>query len=123
MAGRIPREFEEGMGNRGAIYIPFPQAVPAKYTVDTETCLFLTKGKCGENPKCLEACEPGAIDFDQEDEIVEFEVGTIIVATGYDIFDARLKPEYGYGGLRQRHLRPGVRAPGLRLRPHRRQGT
>ncbi len=96
-AGRIPREFDEGMGNRGAIYLPFPQAVPAKYTVDKETCLFLTKGKCGETPKCQEACKPGAINFDLTDEIVEFKVGTLIVATGFDIFDAKLKPEYAYG--------------------------
>jgi heterodisulfide reductase subunit A2 len=97
MAGRFPNQFDEGMGMRGAIYMPFPQAVPAKYTIDKETCLFLTKGKCGESPKCVDACQAKAIDFELEDEIVEFKVGTIIVATGYDVFDARLKPEYAYG--------------------------
>ncbi len=96
-AGRIPNEFDEGLGMRGAIYLPFPQAVPAKYTIDKENCLFLSRGKCGESPKCQEACEAGAIDFEIQDEIVEFKVGTIIVATGFDIFDARKKPEYAYG--------------------------
>ncbi|NLC10758.1 MAG: CoB--CoM heterodisulfide reductase iron-sulfur subunit A family protein [Firmicutes bacterium] len=97
LAGRIPNEFDEGMGKRGAIYLPFPQAVPAKYTIDPERCLFLTRGKCGKSPKCVDACPAGAIDFEQKDEIVEFKVGAIIVATGYDVFDATRKPEYGYG--------------------------
>jgi heterodisulfide reductase subunit A len=96
-AGRIPNEFDEGLGMRGAIYIPFPQAVPAKYTIDKENCLFLSRGKCGESPRCVEACEAGAINFELEDEIVEFKVGTIIIATGFDVFDARNKPEYAYG--------------------------
>ena len=81
LAGRIPNEFDEGIGMRGAIYLPFPQAVPAKYTIDKENCLFLTKGKCGESPKCKDACKAGAINFDLTDEVVEFKVGTIIVAT------------------------------------------
>ncbi|NLA12029.1 MAG: CoB--CoM heterodisulfide reductase iron-sulfur subunit A family protein [Firmicutes bacterium] len=96
VAGRFPNEFEEGMGKRGAIYLPFPQAVPAKYTIDPERCLFLTRGRCGKSPKCVDACQPGAIDFEQKDEIVTFKVGAIIVATGFDVFDAAKKPEYGY---------------------------
>lgn len=97
LAGRIPNEFDESLGYRGAVYIPFPQAVPAKYTIDKDNCLFLKKGKCGEAPKCKEACGAEAIDFDMKDEIVEFKVGTIIVATGFNIFDSKKKPEYGYG--------------------------
>ena len=97
MAGRYPNEFDEGIGMRGAVYLPFPQAVPAKYTIDKETCLFLAKGKCGESPKCADACQAGAVNFDLTDEIVDFKVGTIIVATGFDIFDSKLKPEYAYG--------------------------
>jgi len=96
LAGRVPSEFNENMGNRSAIYLPFPQAVPAKYTVDPERCLFLTRGKCGKSPKCVDACLAGAINFEQQDEIAEFKVGTVIVATGYDVFDAAKKPEYGY---------------------------
>ncbi|NMB41252.1 MAG: CoB--CoM heterodisulfide reductase iron-sulfur subunit A family protein [Firmicutes bacterium] len=96
LTGRISSEYEVGMGNRAAIYLPFPQAVPAKYTIDPERCLFLTRGKCGKSPKCVDACAPGAIDFEQKDEIVEFKVGAIIVATGFDVFDASRKPEFGY---------------------------
>ncbi|NLA27728.1 MAG: CoB--CoM heterodisulfide reductase iron-sulfur subunit A family protein, partial [Firmicutes bacterium] len=48
VAGRYPNEFDEGMGKRGAIYLPFPQAVPAKYTIDPQKCLMLTRGKCGK---------------------------------------------------------------------------
>jgi heterodisulfide reductase subunit A len=98
LAGRISSEFDEGIGNRSAIYLPFPQAVPAKYTIDPERCLQLSKGKCGkEGPKCAEVCQAGAVNFEQEDEIVEVQIGTVIVATGYDVFDASRKPEYGYG--------------------------
>jgi len=96
LTGRIPSEFNEGLGKRAAIYLPFPQAVPAKYTIDPERCLFLTRGKCGKGPKCIEACAAGAINFEQQDEIVEFKVGTVIIATGYELFDASKKPEYGY---------------------------
>ncbi len=96
LKGRIPSEFDMGMGKRSAIYLPFPQAVPAKYTIDPERCLYLTRGKCGKSPKCADACTAGAINFEQQDEIVEFKVGTVIVATGFDTFDPTRKPEYGY---------------------------
>ena len=93
---RFPSEFDQGLGKRSAIYLPFPQAVPAKYTIDPKNCLFLSRGKCGKGPKCEEVCQPKAINFEQQDEIVEFKVGAIIVATGFDPFDASRKPEYGY---------------------------
>ncbi len=93
---RVPSEYNAGVGNRAAVYLPFPQAVPAKFTIDPEKCLYLTKGKCGKSPKCEEVCQAGAINFEQEDEIVEFRAGTIIVATGFDIFDASRRPELGY---------------------------
>ena len=96
VADRFPSEFDQGMGKRSAIYLPFPQAVPAKYTIDPENCLYLKRGKCGKGPKCQEACGVGAIDFEQQDEFVEFRVGAIIVATGFDPFNPSRKPEYGY---------------------------
>ncbi len=96
VADRFPNEFDEGIGKRSAIYLPFPQAVPAKYTIDPENCLYLKRGKCGKEPKCQEVCGAGAIDFEQEDEFVEFKVGAIIVATGFDPFNPSRKPEYGY---------------------------
>jgi heterodisulfide reductase subunit A len=91
----VPSEFEEGMARRRAIYIAFPQAVPLKAVVDKESCLLLSKGKCKKT--CIEACKAEAIHFDQEEEVVEKEVGSIIVATGYDPFDPHLLPQYGYG--------------------------
>jgi heterodisulfide reductase subunit A len=87
----VPSEFNLGLGARKAIYVPFPQAVPLIYTIDDEACIG-----CG---MCKNVCEPEAIDYDMEPEILEREVGTIIVATGYEVFDASRKEEYGYGRL------------------------
>lgn len=97
--GTVPNEFDEMIGKRGAIYLPFPQAVPAKYTIDAERCLMLTRGKCGkagEPTACEVACTAGCIDFSQKDELVEIECGTVIIANGYDVFDMNKKPEYGW---------------------------
>ncbi len=85
----VPNEFDLGLGVRKAIYVPFPQAVPLVYTIDKDHCVG-----CG---MCAAVCGPEAIDYDQEPEIIEIEVGTIIVATGFKIFDARKVEEYGYG--------------------------
>ncbi|DAC73246.1 MAG TPA: disulfide reductase [Thermoplasmata archaeon] len=93
---RLISEFNQGMGKRGAAYMPFPQAVPLKYVIDDKKCLFLTKGKCGDEPLCKKACAAGAVNFDQKEEIVERKVGAIIVATGYDIMDPTAVYEYGY---------------------------
>ncbi len=97
MKGRIVSDFDEGIANRSAIYVPFPQAVPLKYTVDPEACLYLTRGVCGRTFLCKDACPADAIDFEQEKEIVELDVSTIVVATGFDLIDPRTKPEYAYG--------------------------
>lgn len=93
---RIVSEFNQGMGKRGAVYMPFPQAVPLKYTIDASKCLFLTKGKCGDEPLCKKACTQGAINFNQKEELIERNVGAIIVATGYDVLDPASLYEYGY---------------------------
>ncbi len=91
----VPSEYEETMARRRAIYIPFPQAVPLKAVIDESSCLFLSKGKCTKS--CVEACKAGAIDFDQKEEVIEREVGSIILTTGYDTFDPHRLPQYGYG--------------------------
>ena len=85
----VPSEFNLSLGARKAIYVPFPQAVPLIYTIDDDSCIG-----CG---MCKNVCEPEAIDYDMEPAIIERDVGTIIVATGYDVFDAARKEEYGYG--------------------------
>ncbi len=97
MKGRVISRFDEGIVKRSAIYVPFPQAVPLKYTVDPTACLYLTLGVCGKTFLCKEACPADAIDFEQQEEFVDLEVGAIIVATGFDLIDPRTKPEFGYG--------------------------
>ena len=92
---KVPSEFDAGVAMRSAAYIPFPQAVPLKAVIDEETCLYLARGKCGR--KCEKACERGAIDFEMKEELVDLNVGAVIVATGFDPFDPRLKPEFAYG--------------------------
>ena len=88
--------FEAGLGYRKAVYTPFPQAVPNTPVIDRENCTYFQKGTC---KACEKFCPTGAIDFDQQDEILTVKVGNIILATGYDLFDARRIPQYGYGRL------------------------
>jgi heterodisulfide reductase subunit A len=93
-------EFEMGLAKRKAVYIPFAQAVPHLVVVDPNLCAYIKSDgkKCGA---CIKVCEAQAITpetlLKQTDQIVEFDVGTIIVATGYDQFDPSVIPQYGYG--------------------------
>ncbi len=100
---KIPNDFDFALGNRTAIYIPFPQAVPSKPVIDAANCTKFKTGKCGV---CAKVCVAGAIDYEQKDEIVTEEVGAIVVATGYQLYTIDKKPdddslsgygEYGYG--------------------------
>jgi heterodisulfide reductase subunit A len=91
---KVPSEFEEGLAPRKAIYLPFPQAVPRKVTIDADHCRMITSGKCGI---CKKVCKAGAIDYDQKDKIVELEAAAVVVATGFDLSDAKLLPQYGLG--------------------------
>ncbi len=91
---KVSSEFEVGLGERKVIYTPFPQAVPNVPVIDRPNCVYFQKGKCRA---CEKFCEAGAIDFEQEDKLVEVEVGNIIVATGFQPFDPSLATEYGYG--------------------------
>jgi len=96
MKGYVPSDFDENMCKRSAIYMPFPQAIPLKCTVDPNYCLMLTKGKCGTGPLCVEACQAGAINFKQKDEEIQVKVGAIVVTTGYDLMDPESVYELGY---------------------------
>lgn len=89
----IPDEFNMGLSSRRAIYQPFPQAVPSASVVDIEHCLGHNPIICG---KCIQKCEKHCIDFNMSDEELEIDVGTIIVATGTDIYDPTILDEYGY---------------------------
>ena len=88
--------FEAGLGERKIVYSPFPQAVPKYPVIDAENCVYFQRGKC---KACQIFCPTDAIDFEQEDEMLELQVGNVIVATGYDLFDASQIPQYGYGRL------------------------
>jgi heterodisulfide reductase subunit A2 len=93
--GKTPDEFNVGLSKRKPIYIPFPQATPQLVLIDPETCIEFKSGRCKKT--CVEACDRKAIDFKQQEEIKEIEVGSIILATGYKTFDASRVPFYGYG--------------------------
>jgi len=90
-----PNEFDAGLALRHAIYTPFAQAIPSTYIIDMNLCL--NKDGVIVCDKCVKACERQAIDFTMKPETVELEVGTIIVATGADVFDPSALPQYGYG--------------------------
>ncbi|TFF84743.1 CoB--CoM heterodisulfide reductase iron-sulfur subunit A family protein [Candidatus Thorarchaeota archaeon] len=90
----IPSEFDANLSYRKAIYIPFAQAVPSTYLLDMDNCLGVDAVRCG---KCKDACEAEAINYDDHEKLIRVDVGTIIVATGFDVFDATQKQEYGYG--------------------------
>jgi heterodisulfide reductase subunit A len=85
----VSNEFDEGLGMRKAIYMPFPQAVPRAMTIDKENCI-----ECG---LCEKVCEAEAVNLDQKPEEIKLKVGAIIVATGFDIFDPSKILPYGYG--------------------------
>jgi heterodisulfide reductase subunit A len=91
-------EFDCGLTHRKAAYIPFPQAVPNAYMVDPDACTWVTSEgkKCGA---CLKKCPKECIHLDEPDRVIDLEVGSIVLATGYELFDARRVERYGYGQL------------------------
>lgn len=92
----IDEIYEAGLGYRKAVYTPFPQAVPKYPVIDVPNCIYFQKGTC---KACEKFCPTNAIDFTQEDEYITVQVGNIILATGYDLFDPRQVSQYGYGRL------------------------
>jgi heterodisulfide reductase subunit A len=97
---KFPDGFNERLGKRKPIYIPFPQSTPQVVLIDPEVCLNFKRGTLTDRCKktCVEACgDRQAIDFRQTEESREIKVGTIIVATGFQTFDVRRVPQYGYG--------------------------
>ncbi len=109
--GKIPNSFDYNLGNRGAIYIPFPQAVPARPTIDADACMRLQSMQNGKElcGICQKKCASEAINFHDKDELVEFEVGAIVAATGYQLYSIKKEQEnpnikgygeYGYGKYR-----------------------
>jgi heterodisulfide reductase subunit A len=89
----VPNEFNMGLSSRRAIYQPFPQAIPSAYVMDINNCLGYDPVVCG---KCIEKCKKKCIDFNMSDQEMTFKVGTIIVATGMEVYDPTEMDEYGY---------------------------
>jgi heterodisulfide reductase subunit A2 len=92
----VDEGFEAGIGYRKGIYTPFPQAVPKYPVLDRDNCVYFEKGTC---KACVKFCPTDAIDLEQTDEEVRVEVGNIVIATGFQTFDARRVEQYGYGRL------------------------
>jgi heterodisulfide reductase subunit A len=90
----ILHEYNEGLIERPAAFIPYPQAVPNKATIDERYCVHMLKDACGV---CKEFCEAEAIDYEQKEKKIELNVGAVILSPGFEIFDAKIKEELGYG--------------------------
>jgi len=93
--GRFSDAFNQGLSKRKPIYMAFPQATPSVVQIDATNCLHFRTGKCKE--ACKAACERGAIDFEQQETVEEIKVGAIILATGFQPFEAKRIDRYGYG--------------------------
>jgi heterodisulfide reductase subunit A len=91
---KVPNEFDMGLGNRKAVYMPFKQAVPLVATIDKDHCLYFSKGVC---KVCQKVCPSNAIDYEQKPEELALNVSSMILATGFDVFDPSTMSEYGYG--------------------------
>ncbi|MBE6910943.1 MAG: CoB--CoM heterodisulfide reductase iron-sulfur subunit A family protein [Ruminococcaceae bacterium] len=90
---KIPNEFNLGMDNRSAVYIPFAQAVPKVATIDPNACNMLKNGRCGI---CAKVCTAGAIDYTQKDEYIEEKYGAIVAATGFNPISMDKFDEFAY---------------------------
>ncbi|HLB72593.1 MAG TPA: FAD-dependent oxidoreductase [Sedimentisphaerales bacterium] len=90
----ITSDYDMGLAKRSSIYIPFPQAVPRVAVIDRERCMHYLKGVCGS---CENFCQAGAIDYEQEDELCDIDVGAVVLSPGFEQFDPDLKKELGYG--------------------------
>ena len=92
----VPDQFNMGMGTRSAIYKYFPQGIPSVYTIDHDACRLFKGKKCSI---CAKICEAKAVNYEQKDTVLELNVGAIVVATGFEVFDpSEIKP-YGYGTI------------------------
>jgi heterodisulfide reductase subunit A len=93
---KVADEYNEGLAQRKAIYVPYSQAVPLKYTIDGKNCIYLEKGKCGA---CEKFCPSGAINFHDAERTLTLQVGSIILAPGYKAFDPSRFDNYAWANL------------------------
>jgi heterodisulfide reductase subunit A2 len=97
-AAKCPKKvfdtYNQGLAQRKAIYVPYSQAVPLKYSIDPQNCIYLTKGKCRA---CEKACPTGAIDFNDQQKETTLAVGSVILAPGFQPYDPASDDIYAYG--------------------------
>ncbi|HEC37401.1 MAG TPA: CoB--CoM heterodisulfide reductase iron-sulfur subunit A family protein, partial [bacterium] len=89
----VPNVFDMNLGKRKSAYLPFPQATPPVYLLDPDLCLYLQRQVCGV---CKKVCQAGAIDFEQEPDEIELNVGAIVVSTGFEMLGEELSSKWGY---------------------------
>jgi len=93
---KVPNEFNFGFDDRKAIYKDYAQGIPSVFTIDPDHCKVILGGKCGV---CQKVCQAKAVDYEQKESFVDLNVASVIVSTGYELFDATQIPEYGYGRM------------------------
>jgi len=93
---KVDDEFNTGLNKRKSAYVKYPQAVPLKYAIDDETCIYFVKGK-GKCKACEKFCPAEAVDLEQKGKVHELQVGSIILAPGFKPFDPQVYEGYGYG--------------------------
>jgi heterodisulfide reductase subunit A len=119
---KVPDPFNGELGTRKAAFLTFPQAVPLKYAIDAEHCLYFTKGKCGI---CKKVCPAEAIEYDQKPEILQIQAGAVILSTGFEpaltvMEDIKtLSPPFSMNGCYQLQVPMAVISGGRRMRKFR----
>ena len=103
---KVPDEYNLGLAKRKSAYLSYAQAVPPKYAIDKDTCIYFKKG--GKCKACEKFCPTGAVDFSQEDLDQDVDVGAVILAAGFKPYDPTRYGAYHYTNLPQRHHRHGV---------------
>ncbi|MDQ1239855.1 MAG: heterodisulfide reductase subunit, partial [Thermodesulfobacteriota bacterium] len=93
---KVPNEYNFGHDKRKAIYKDYAQGIPSVYTIDTAHCRLFQGKKCGV---CKKVCPAGAVDYEQQDELVQYNVGAVILAPGYELFNTRFISEFGHGRM------------------------
>ena len=93
---KVTSEYDAGLINRKAIYVPYPQAVPLKYVIDAQSCIYLEKGKCGA---CEKFCPAGAINFKDTEKDLTLNVGSVILTAGFQAYDPKGLDNYQYARL------------------------
>ena len=81
---KVPNAYDSGLSKRKAVYVQYAQAVPLKYAIDADTCIYFLKGKC---KACEKFCPTGAINFEDQKKDITLNVGAVILATGSEAFD------------------------------------